>query len=181
MFGAVLVSIVLMLIFPANKITMTKAIIKTNKGNIEIALFHDRVPVTVENFVKLATEGFYEDVKFHRVIEDFMIQTGDPQTRGEEGRDFVYEPDGSGLPIAGTGGPGYTFNDEFHPNLRHDGPGVVSMANSGANTNGSQFFITHVATPWLDNKHTVFGKVIDGQDVVDSIKRGDRIKKITIK
>ncbi|MCD4760815.1 peptidylprolyl isomerase [bacterium] len=160
---------------------MDKAIIKTNKGDIEIMLFPDKVPATVENFVKLAGEGFYEDVKFHRVIENFMIQTGDPQSRGEEGKDFVYAPDGSGLPVAGTGDPGYTFKDEFNPLLKHDQPGVVSMANSGPGTNGSQFFITHVPTPWLDNKHSVFGKVTKGQDVVDSIVQGDKIEKIIIK
>lgn len=181
MTGVILIALVLMLIFPANRITMEEAIIKTNKGNIKIALFHDRVPATVENFVKLSQKKFYEDVKFHRVIKDFMIQTGDPQSRGKEGEDFVYVPDGSDLPIAGTGGPGYTFPDEFHPNLRHNIPGMVSMANSGPDTNGSQFFITTVATPWLDDKHTIFARVLEGQDVVDSIEQGDYIKKIIIK
>lgn len=181
MTAAIVVAIVLMLIFPANKITMEEAIIKTNKGDIKVALYYNEVPTTVENFVKLSQEGFYEDVKFHRVVEDFMIQTGDPQTKGEEGKDFVYKPDGSGLPIAGTGGPGYTFNDEFHPNLKHNIAGTLSMANSGPNTNGSQFFITHVPTPWLDGKHSVFGRVLEGQDVVNSIEQGDYIKKIIIK
>jgi len=181
MAGAILVALVLMLIFPANKITMEEAIIKTNKGNIKVALFHDRVPMTVENFVKLSQDGTYDDVKFHRVIKDFMIQTGDPQTKGEEGKDFVYTPNNSGLPIAGTGGTGHPFRDEFNPNLRHNIPGILSMANSGPNTNDSQFFITHVATPWLDDKHTVFGRVLEGQDVVNSIVQGDYIKKIIIK
>ena len=181
MSGAIFFVLLLMLIFPAKKMTMEEAIIKTNKGDIKISLYKEKVSATVENFVKLSQDGVYNDLKFHRVIEDFMIQTGDPQTKGEEGKDFVYEPDGSGLPIAGTGGPGYTFKDEFHPNLRHNLPGILSMANSGPNTNGSQFFITHVATPWLDDKHTVFGRVLEGQDVVDSIERGDYIKKIIIK
>ena len=181
MAGAIFVALALMLIFPAKRITMEEAIIKTNKGDIKIALFHDKVPVTVENFVKLAQEGVYEDVKFHRVIEDFMIQTGDPQTKGKEGKDFVYAPDGSGLPIAGTGGPGYTFKDEFHPNLKHNIAGIVSMANSGPDTNGSQFFITTVPTPWLDGKHSIFARVLEGQDIVDSIVQGDYIKKVIIK
>jgi len=119
------------------------------------------VPKTVANFEKLAAKGFYNGLKFHRVIEDFMIQTGCPQGTG-------------------TGGPGYKFNDEFHKDLKHDGPGVLSMANSGPNTNGSQFFITHVATPWLDRKHSVFGQVIEGQDVVDAIKQGDKMVKVTV-
>lgn len=181
MAGAIFLAVVMMLIFPAKKITMEEAIIKTNKGDIKIALFHDKVPMTVENFVKLAQEGFYDGLKFHRVIENFMIQTGDPQTKGEEGKDFSYIPDGSNLPIAGTGGPGYTFKDELHPNLKHNMAGIVSMANSGPNTNGSQFFITHVPTPWLDGKHTIFAGVLEGQNVVDSIVQGDEIKKIIIK
>jgi peptidyl-prolyl cis-trans isomerase B (cyclophilin B) len=160
---------------------MTKATIKTNKGDIELELYPDKVPNTVENFVKLANEGFYDGVYFHRVIPDFMIQTGDPQAKGVEGQDFVYEPDSSGLPIAGTGGPDYKFADEFHPELRHDVPGVLSMANSGPDTNGSQFFITHVPTPWLDDVHSIFGKVLVGQDVVNSIARGDKIETIIIK
>ncbi len=164
-----------------SKNTMNSAIIKTNKGDIELELYPDKVPNTVENFAKLAAEGVYDGVYFHRVIPDFMIQTGDPHAKGVEGQDFVYEPDGSGLPIAGTGDPGYKFADEFHPELRHDGPGILSMANSGPDTNGSQFFITHVATPWLDDKHSVFGKVVNGQDVVDSIIRGDKIETIIIK
>ena len=137
------------------------AILETDRGTIELELYDDKVPKTVANFVKLATDGFYDGLTFHRVIDDFMVQTGCP--RGD-----------------GTGGPGYTFEDEFCPELRHDGPGVLSMANAGPNTNGSQFFITHVATPWLDGKHSVFGRVRAGQDVVDAIRQGDRIVKITI-
>lgn len=140
---------------------MSTATFQTSKGAIVIELFEDKVPKTVENFVKLVGEGFYNGLKFHRVIEDFMIQGGCPQGTG-------------------TGGPGYKFEDEFHPELKHDGPGVLSMANSGPNTNGSQFFITHVATPWLDNKHSVFGKVTEGQDVVNAIQQGDVMESITI-
>jgi peptidyl-prolyl cis-trans isomerase B (cyclophilin B) len=133
---------------------MKVATIKTNRGNIRIQMFDDKAPKTVANFEKLAGEGFYDGLKFHRVIADFMIQGGCPKGTG-------------------TGGPGYTFE--------HDGPGVLSMANSGPNSNGSQFFITHTATPWLDNKHSVFGKVIDGtQKVVDAIKQGDKMEKVTV-
>ena len=130
------------------------AIFKTELGDITIQLFADKVPTTVNNFVFLAREGYYNDTTFHRVIKDFMAQGGDPT--------------GTGM-----GGPGYQFRDEFHPSLKHDGPGVLSMANAGANTNGSQFFITHVATPWLDNKHSVFGKVTSGLDVLLSIPERD--------
>ena len=140
---------------------MKVATIETNRGNIRIQLHADKVPKTVANFEKLAGQGFYNGLKFHRVIADFMIQTGCPKGTG-------------------TGGPGYQFADEFHKDLKHDGPGVLSMANSGPNTNGSQFFITHVATPWLDRKHSVFGKVLEGQDVVDAIKQGDTMKNVTI-
>lgn len=133
----------------------------TERGTIRIQLHDDKTPKTVENFVKLTTDGFYDGLTFHRVIPDFMVQGGCPQGTG-------------------TGGPGYKFEDEFHPELKHDQPGVLSMANSGPNSNGSQFFITHVETPWLDNKHSVFGHVIEGQDVVDSIQQGDKINKITI-
>jgi peptidyl-prolyl cis-trans isomerase B (cyclophilin B) len=138
-----------------------KATIQTNKGTIEIELYDDKVPKTVENFVKLANDGFYNGLKFHRVIPDFMVQTGCPQGTG-------------------TGDPGYKFEDEFHPDLRHAGPGVLSMANSGPNSNGSQFFITHVATAWLDDKHSVFGTVTSGQDVVDAIEAGDTMESVTI-
>ena len=126
------------------------ATFKTDKGDIICSLYAAKVPKTVNNFVFLAREGFYDDTIFHRVINDFMVQGGDPT--------------GTGM-----GGPGYKFNDEFHASLRHNGPGVLSMANAGPNTNGSQFFITHVATPWLDNKHAVFGQVIKGLDVLLSI------------
>ncbi|MGN1274634.1 MAG: peptidylprolyl isomerase [Thermoguttaceae bacterium] len=140
---------------------MKVANIRTNRGLIRFQLFTDEVPRTTQNFIDLANKKFYDGIKFHRVIADFMIQTGDPTGTG-------------------CGGPGYKFNDEFHPNLRHDGPGVVSMANAGPNTNGSQFFITHVATPWLDGHHSVFGKVIEGQDVVNAIRQGDVMEEVFI-
>ena len=145
---------------------------KTEKGNIKIQLTYDKTPGTVGNFVGL-TEGslenkvslngepYYDGLKFHRVIPDFMIQGGCPN--------------GTGM-----GGPGYQFDDEFHPDLKHDRPGILSMANSGPGSNGSQFFITHTSTPWLDGKHTVFGLLVEGQEVVDSIAQGDAIQKITI-
>lgn len=157
------------------------ASIQTTKGEIQLELYGDKVPNTVANFVKLAKEGFYDGIYFHRVIEGFMIQTGDPQAKGAAGVDFTYEQnDGSGLPIAGTGGPGYAFADEFHPDLKHDKAGVLSMANSGPNTNGSQFFITHAAQSHLDGVHSVFGQVSSGQDVVNKIVQGDKIEKIII-
>lgn len=140
---------------------MKVATIVSNKGNIRIQLHDDKTPKTYANFEKLVNDGYYNGLKFHRVIPDFMIQGGCP--------------DGNG-----TGGPGYTFEDEFHPELRHDGPGVLSMANAGPNTNGSQFFITHIATPWLDDKHSVFGRVLEGQDVVNAIAKGDVMEKVTI-
>ena len=126
------------------------ATFKTEKGDIVCSLYASKVPKTVNNFVFLAREGFYDGTIFHRVIADFMAQGGDPT--------------GTGM-----GGPGYKFNDEFESSLRHNGPGVLSMANAGPNTNGSQFFITHVPTPWLDNKHAVFGQVVKGLDVLFSI------------
>ena len=140
---------------------MKVATIETNKGAIRLELFDDKTPKTCANFEKLAGENFYDGLKFHRVLPDFMIQTGCPKGTG-------------------TGDPGYSFEDEFHADLKHEGPGILSMANSGPNTNGSQFFITHVATPWLDGKHSVFGRVIEGQDVVDAIKQGDVMEKVTI-
>ena len=144
----------------------------TSKGAILVKLTEELTPGTVGNFVALA-EGnlentarpqgkpYYDGLKFHRVIPDFMIQGGCPLGQG-------------------SGNPGYKFDDEFHPVLRHDGPGVLSMANAGPGTNGSQFFITHVATPWLDGKHTVFGKVIEGQDIVDAVAQGDILESVEI-
>ena len=140
-----------------------RATINTNKGQINLNLFADLAPVTVANFVNLAKRGFYNGLKFHRVIKEFMIQGGCPFGTG-------------------TGGPGYKFQDEFVPELKHDKPGVLSMANAGPNTNGSQFFITHVPTPWLDGKHSVFGVVAGQQDhdVVNSIEKDDLIETVTI-
>jgi cyclophilin family peptidyl-prolyl cis-trans isomerase len=126
----------------------------TDAGEMRIRLHADKAPRTVNNFVFLAREGFYDGVIFHRVIPRFMAQGGDPTGTG-------------------TGGPGYKFADEFHPDLRHDHPGVLSMANAGANTNGSQFFLTHVPTPWLDNKHSVFGEITEGLDVLMAIPERD--------
>jgi peptidyl-prolyl cis-trans isomerase B (cyclophilin B) len=139
------------------------AIMHTSKGDIKLQLFAEKAPITVANFVNLANRGFYDNLTFHRVIPDFMIQGGCP--RG-----------------TGTGGPGYRFEDECTPALRHDAPGKLSMANAGPGTNGSQFFITHVPTAWLDGKHTVFGAVLDcnDQEVVDSIVVGDTISGIEI-
>lgn len=141
-----------------------QAIIETSKGTIRVDLQPDRTPVTVANFVNLAERGFYDGLSFHRVIEDFMIQGGCPLGTG-------------------TGGPGYRFEDEFDADLRHSGPGKLSMANAGPGTNGSQFFITHVPTPWLDDAHTIFGEVVsdDDQIVVNAIAQGDTITSITIK
>lgn len=136
-------------------------VISTTKGDIELALYPSKAPVTVANFLNLINRGYYKGISFHRVIPDFMIQGGDPT--------------GTGM-----GGPGYRFEDECRSDLKHDGPGVLSMANAGPGTNGSQFFITHVPTDWLNGKHTVFGKVTEGQDVVDSIGQGDTISGITI-
>lgn len=146
------------------------AVIDTQKGDIVLRLEYQKVPMTVANFVGLVEgelnmedpgENFYEGLNFHRVINNFMIQGGCP--KGD-----------------GTGGPGYSFPDEFDPSLRHDGPGVLSMANAGPGTNGSQFFITHVKTPWLNDKHSVFGRVVEGQSVVNAIRQGDMINTITI-
>jgi cyclophilin family peptidyl-prolyl cis-trans isomerase len=133
------------------------AVFHTDKGDIKVRLHADKVPKTVNNFVFLARQGFYDGTSFHRVIKDFMAQGGDPTG-------------------SGSGGPGYRFADEFHPKLRHDKPGILSMANAGPGTNGSQFFITHVPTPWLDNKHSVFGEVIDGLDVLLSIPERDPMR-----
>ena len=140
-----------------------EAHINTNKGIIKLNLFYDEAPLTVSNFVNLSKKGYYDKLYFHRVINDFMIQGGCPQGTG-------------------TGGPGYQFEDEFHANRKHDKPGVLSMANSGPGTNGSQFFITHIETPWLDNNHTVFGEIQDDSDqnIVNQIVQGDSITNINI-
>ena len=146
------------------------ATFKTERGDFVVELYADRAPRTVENFVNLARAGFYDGTTFHRVINGFMAQGGDPTGTG-------------------TGGPGYQFGDEFHPSLRHDGAGVLSMANAGPGTNGSQFFITYGPTPHLDDRHSVFGKVTSGMDVVQSLRErdpqrdrqpGDRIETIEI-
>jgi peptidyl-prolyl cis-trans isomerase B (cyclophilin B) len=138
-----------------------RATIETDRGTIELELYPQHAPKTVNNFAFLAGEGFYDEVSFHRVIADFMIQGGDPTGTGR-------------------GGPGYRFEDETRGNpLRHE-TGVISMANAGPNTNGSQFFITHSPQPHLDGRHTVFGKVVRGQDVVDAIRQGDRMQKVTV-
>ncbi len=134
-----------------------QALIHTEKGDITVDLFADKTPRTVSNFVFLSNAGFYDGVIFHRVINDFMAQTGDPTGTGR-------------------GGPGYAFADEFHKDLRHNKPGILSMANAGPNTNGSQFFITHVPTPWLDGKHSVFGEVVAGMDVLLSIPARDPMR-----
>ena len=133
----------------------------TSKGAIKLALFPDDAPVTCANFLNLVTRGYYDGLKFHRVVPNFMVQGGCPQGTG-------------------TGGPGYKFEDECKPHRTHGKPGMFSMANAGPNTNGSQFFITHVPTPHLDGKHTVFGETTEGQDVIDSIKGGDTIESIEI-
>ena len=136
------------------------ATIDTDRGPIKLELYPDKAPLTVANFVNLARRGFYDGLGFHRVLADFMVQGGCPQGTG-------------------TGGPGYRFEDETNNGVRHE-RGVLSMATAGPNTNGSQFFITHVATPWLDGKHTVFGKVVEGLDVVDAVRQGDTIKSVKI-
>lgn len=139
------------------------ATIKTNKGDIHIELYPDEAPVTVANFANLAQRGYYDGIKFHRVIADFMVQSGCPEGTGR-------------------GGPGYTFEDEFDPGRRHNRGGILSMANAGPGTNGSQFFITHGATPHLDDKHSVFGCVVSGadQEVVDAIAQGDVMEQVVI-
>lgn len=138
------------------------AVIETTRGTIRLQLFAHDAPYTVANFKKLADAKFYDGITFHRVIPDFMVQTGDPEG-------------------SGRGGPGYKFKDEASAlKLKHEGPGTLSMANAGPNTNGSQFFITHVATPWLNGKHAVFGKVLEGQDVVNAIRQGDVMTSVTV-
>lgn len=131
------------------------AIIETNMGVIRAEIFEDKAPLTAKNFISLVEKGFYNGIIFHRVIPDFMVQTGDPT--------------GTGM-----GGPGYTIKDEFGQGLKHDTPGILSMANAGPNTGGSQFFITTVPTPWLDRRHAIFGRVLEGQDVVEEISRAKR-------
>jgi peptidyl-prolyl cis-trans isomerase B (cyclophilin B) len=155
-------------LFPCTKSTASiprmediRIILKTSSGPIEATLFASKVPITTSNFLNLAKRGFYNGVTFHRVIKDFMIQGGDPTGTGR-------------------GGPGYRFPDEIDKSLKHSKPGMFSMANAGPNTNGSQFFITHVPTPHLDGKHAVFGEVTSGQDIVDKIKQGDTIDSIEI-
>ena len=147
-----------------------QANVVTEKGVVKVRLFAEEAPETVNNFVFLAREGYFDGTTFHRVIENFMVQGGDPTGTG-------------------TGGPGYRIQDEFHPELRHDRPGILSMANAGPNTGGSQFFITHVATPWLDDRHAVFGEVVEGMEVVNAIHErdpqrdrepGDRIERVEI-
>jgi peptidyl-prolyl cis-trans isomerase B (cyclophilin B) len=139
------------------------ATFQTSRGPIHVRLFDDKAPLTVANFVNLAQRGYYDGLNFHRVIANFMVQGGCPNGTG-------------------TGGPGYKFEDECRADLKHDQPGKLSMANAGAGTNGSQFFITHVPTPWLDGKHTIFGEVVaaDDQNVVNAIQQGDEIEKVTI-
>lgn len=135
--------------------------LNTDKGTIEATLFASKTPMTVANFLNLAKKDYYNGITFHRVIPNFMVQGGDPTGTG-------------------AGGPGYRFGDEFHPSLKHTKPGIFSMANAGPGTNGSQFFITHVPTAWLDGKHSVFGEVTVGQSVVDAIRGGDKIKTIEV-
>jgi peptidyl-prolyl cis-trans isomerase B (cyclophilin B) len=144
-------------------IQQVNAVVKTSKGDIKLRLFADKAPLTVANFANLAKRGYYDGLTFHRVIPDFMIQGGCPHGTG-------------------TGGPGYRFEDECTPELKHDAPGKLSMANAGPGTNGSQFFITHVATPWLDGRHTVFGEVLDAGDqaVVDAIAIGDILESVEL-
>lgn len=137
------------------------AVIETEKGNIKMELFEDKAPLTTKNFIGLAEKGFYDGLTFHRVIRGFMIQGGDPEGDG-------------------TGGPGYTIKDEFHPSLKHDSEGILSMANAGPDTGGSQFFITEGPQPHLDGKHAVFGKVVEGMAVVKAIEQGDKMEKVTI-
>jgi peptidyl-prolyl cis-trans isomerase A (cyclophilin A) len=134
------------------KMANRKAVFETNKGSFKIELFEDKAPITTANFVKLANQGFYNGLIFHRVIDEFMIQSGCPHGTGR-------------------GGPGYAIRDEFHRDLKHDSAGILSMANAGPNTGGSQFFITVAPTPWLDGHHSVFGKVIEGMDVVYAVSK----------
>ncbi|HYR57470.1 MAG TPA: peptidylprolyl isomerase [Chthoniobacteraceae bacterium] len=138
-----------------------RILLKTSRGEIAATIFASKVPITAANFLNLAKRGYYDGIKFHRVIKDFMIQGGDPTGTG-------------------SGGPGYKFADEIDKTLKHTKPGIFSMANAGPNSNGSQFFITHVPTPWLDGKHAVFGEVTKGQEVVNAIAQGDKITGIEV-
>ena len=148
LFILISVLVIALIFFNQNKMTVVN--FETSEGNFKIKLYDEKAPITTDNFKKLVNEGFYDGLIFHRVIKDFMIQGGDPQGTG-------------------GGGPGYTIQDEFHPDLKHNKKGILSMANAGANTGGSQFFITLVPTDWLDNKHSVFGEVIEGMEVVEKI------------
>jgi len=152
------------------KIDSKTVTFNTTKGDIVVELYREEAPLTTANFLDLVDSKFYDGIIFHRVIPDFMAQVGDPLTK---------QPDAEQL--WGTGGPGYKIKDEFNENLKHDGPGVLSMANSGPNSGGSQIFITHLATPWLDGKHAVFGKVTEGLDVLMQIDKGDQILTATHK
>lgn len=144
-----------------NQLSPIRITMHTSRGDISLTLHADKTPVTAASFLNLAARGFYNGIKFHRVIPNFMIQGGDPTGTG-------------------SGGPGYRFEDEIHPSLKHDRAGILSMANAGPRTNGSQFFITHEPTPWLDGKHAVFGEVTAGQDVVNAVRQGDTIDSIEI-
>ena len=146
----------------AAKVTDINITLKTDKGDIEAVIYASKTPMTAANFLNLAKKDYYDGITFHRVIPNFMIQGGDPTGTGR-------------------GGPGYRFADEFDPSLKHTGPGIFSMANAGPGTNGSQFFVTHVATPHLDGKHSVFGKVTKGQDIVNAIAKGDKIVDVVVK
>lgn len=146
------------------KIDSKTVTFSTTKGEIVIELYREEAPLTTANFLDLVDSGFYNDMVFHRVIPDFMAQVGDPLTK---------QPDSEQL--WGTGGPGYKIKDEFNDSLTHDGPGILSMANSGPNSGGSQIFITHLATPWLDGKHAIFGKVSEGLEILMQIEKGDKI------
>ncbi len=149
-------------------ISATQVIMKTSKGDIVVELYPDKVPLTVTNFLTLAKSGYYNGIKFHRIIADFMAQAGDPLTK-----------DDSQKALWGTGGPGYMIADEFHPDLKHDSEGTLSMANAGPNTGSSQFFITFGPTAWLDGRHAVFGKVTTGMDILRKLEIGDQIISIT--
>lgn len=190
-----------------NSLENQQIVMETTHGNITLELYSNDAPETVKNFVKLAKEGFYDGIKFHRVISDFMIQAGDPNTKGERGKDYVYEgdPNPDNLPVAGTGGPGYSFQDEINPwslgldeatisslesegysyrndlNSHKNEVGAIAMANSGPNTNGSQFFIiTQQDQPHLDGRHTVFGHVVEGMEIVRGMTQGDAIIKMNV-